>query len=138
MFYAIEAVLYIAYNSTGNCVSSKEIAEKQKMLPRYLEQIMQKLVRVGLLKGVRGPAGGYLLAREKRRITIADICRAMHEEEPVQSSTPLGDKIVMPLIKKFQESIIKQMEEVTISELCQQAAEKNIRKSSKETNNFTI
>lgn len=137
-FYAIEAVLYIAYNGSQGRISSKEIAAKQGMPPRYLEQIMQRLVRQGILKGVRGPQGGYLLAREKRRISIADICNAVGEDDSIPSSTPLGDKVIMPVIKGFHDNVIRQMRDVTINELYQQASNHNIRKSVEETSNFTI
>lgn len=138
MLSAIEAVLYIAYNSVSGCISSKEIAEEQHVLPRYLEQIMQKLVRHGILKGVRGPSGGYLLAREKRRITLADICKAIHEEDLEHVSSQLGEKVVIPLVRMLQETLVKHMEEITIQDLCEQAGSRNIRKVAKETNNFII
>lgn len=138
LFYALEAVLYIAYNGAHTCISSKEIAQKQNMPPRYLEQIMQRLVREGVLKGVRGPNGGYLLAREKRRITLADIAKAVGEEEEIPSSTPLGDKVILPVVKSLQHHIAGQMAEITINDLYQQAGTLNIRKASDERNDFEI
>lgn len=138
LFYAIEAVLYIAYNGANGCISSKEIAEKQNMPPRYLEQIMQKLVRDGILKGVRGPNGGYLLAREKRRITLVDISNAVSEDDVIPSSTQLGDKIIMPLVKSFHEKITRQMQDITINELYQLAISQNIRKAVDDRNDFNI
>ena len=138
LFFAIEAVLYIAYNAASEPLSSKEIAGKQGMPPRYLEQMMQKLVRTGILRGVRGPRGGYLLAREKRRITVADICTALAEDETIPSSTPLGNQIVVPAIRKFQESQIHHLQEMTLAELYDQASARNIRKSSEERNDFAI
>ena len=73
LFYVVEAVVTIAYNAGQGAVSSREIAKSQGLPPRYLEQLMQRLVRSGLLRGMRGPHGGYVLAKERRRITIADI-----------------------------------------------------------------
>lgn len=137
-FYAVEAVLYIAYNGANGRITSKEIAEKQNMPPRYLEQIMQRLVRKGILKGVRGPHGGYLLAREKRRVTLADVYRAVGEDDEIPSSTPLGNKIISPIIKDLQEKIVKQMEEVSINDLYQQASSKSVRKAADEKNDFAI
>ena len=58
-------------------VQSKEITLRQGIPQRYLEQVMQHLVRAGILKGVRGPRGGYLLARERRRISAGDIVRVI-------------------------------------------------------------
>src|ERR1700727_1850634 len=101
LYYAVEAVLYIAYNAGHGPISSRDIAEKQKLPSRYLEQLMQKLVRGGILRGVRGPRGGYVLARERRRITVGDICAVLNEEELNEQDgyggTPLGDKIVLPV-----------------------------------------
>ncbi len=138
LFYAIEAVLYIAYNATTEPMSSKEIAARQGMPPRYLEQMMQRLVRAGVLRGVRGPHGGYLLAKEKRRITLADISGALGDEETEPQSTPLGNQIVLPVIRKCQSSIAQQMQETTIAELYEQANARHIRKAAGERNDFTI
>jgi len=138
LFYAIEAVLYIAYNAASDPMSSKEIASKQGMPPRYLEQMMQKLVRAGVLRGVRGPRGGYLLAREKRRITLADICTALGDDETIPTSTALGNQIVVPVIRKFQSSMVDQLHGTTIAELFDQATHCQIRKSVGERNDFNI
>ena len=81
LYYAVEAVLYIAYNAGNGPISSRDIAEKQGLPPRYLEQLMQRLVHGGVLRGVRGPHGGYMLARERRRITVGDICAVLKEED---------------------------------------------------------
>ncbi len=137
-FYAIEAVLYIAYNGVSGRVTSKEIAEKQSMPPRYLEQIMQRLVREGILRGVRGPHGGYLLAREKRRITLADICKAVADDEDIPPSTPLGNRIVLPIVREMQDVLVQQMDGISIGDLYQQASSKNIRKAMDERNDFNI
>jgi len=138
LFYAIEAVLYIAYNASTEPVSSKEIAAKQGMPPRYLEQMMQKLVRAGILRGMRGPHGGYLLAREKRRITLSDICKALNEEKNIPASTPLGNQIVVPMIRKLQAMLAEHMQQTTIADLYEQATERHIRKSLGERNDFNI
>jgi len=87
---------------------------------------------------VRGPHGGYLLAREKRRVTLADVYRAVGEDDEIPSSTPLGNKIISPIIKDLQEKIVKQMEEVSINDLYQQASSKSVRKAADEKNDFAI
>ena len=68
---ALEAVLDVAYNARPDPVQSKDITRRLGIPQRYLEQVMQQLVREGVLKGVRGPRGGYTLARERRRISVA-------------------------------------------------------------------
>ena len=75
LMFAIEAVVDIPFNSGVNPVQSKDIAERQGIPRRYLEQVLQQLVRADVLRGVRGPRGGYRLARERRRISLGEIVR---------------------------------------------------------------
>src|SRR5471030_1167870 len=77
MLFAVEAVLDIAYNATAAPVQSSEITKRQGIPRRYLEQVLQQLVRSGILAGTRGPRGGYRLARERRRITLGEIVRVV-------------------------------------------------------------
>ncbi len=62
-------------------VSAKALAARHKLPPRHLEPVLQALVRDGILRGVRGPHGGYELAREHRRISAEDILRAASTAE---------------------------------------------------------
>lgn len=142
IFYAVEAVLYIAYNSAQGPISSRDIAERQGLPPRYLEQLMQKLVRGGVLRGMRGPRGGYVLARERRRITVGDICQILQDDkdEDIQgyAGTPLGHGIVLPLWDNAFAQVMKYLKEVNLADLCEQASLRNIRKDSEEKLDFVI
>src|SRR3954466_10595886 len=73
---AIAAVIDVALHGRGRPVSAKALAARHALPARHLEPALQALVRVGILKGIRGPRGGYELARERRRITADDILRA--------------------------------------------------------------
>lgn len=73
---AIAAVIDVAIHARTRPVSAKALAERHKLPPRHLEPVLQALVRDGILRGVRGPHGGYELAREHRRISAEDILRA--------------------------------------------------------------
>src|SRR6202047_5220483 len=77
LLFAIEAVLDIAYNGGHAPVRSSEITERQGIPRRYLEPVLQELVRHKILLGIRGPSGGYRLARERRRISLGDIGRTV-------------------------------------------------------------
>jgi Rrf2 family iron-sulfur cluster assembly transcriptional regulator len=141
LFYAVEAVLYIAYNGGHGPISSRDIAGKQGLPPRYLEQLMQRLVRGGVLRGVRGPRGGYLLARERRRITVGDICAALNEEKEeihTGSTTKLGAKIILPIWETAEKQTMEYLKQVNLAELCEQAVSNNIRKESEEKMDFAI
>jgi len=143
LFYAVEAVLYIAYNGGSGPISGRDIATRQGLPPRYLEQLMQRLVRGGILRGVRGPHGGYLLAKERRRITVGDICHVLTDEKDDQdmqgyAGTPLGGTVVMPVWETAQKQTMEFLKQVNLAELCDQALAKNIRKESEEKMDFAI
>ena len=124
---AIEAVLYIALNAGGGPVQSRDITRRQAIAPRYLEPILQRLGRAGLVEGIRGPKGGYRLARERRRITVGEIVRSILEDE--QENTPharvkrteLGRIVVEPFWTGAEQEFLKQLDAVTIEELCRRA-----------------
>ena len=143
IFYAVEAVLYIAYNAAAGPISSRDIAERQGLPPRYLEQLMQRLVRGGVLRGMRGPRGGYVLARERRRITVGDICQILQEEKDEQevgeyAGTSLGHKVVRPVWEAAYTQVMEHLKQVNLAELCEQAVLKNIRRDSEERLDFII
>ena len=127
---ALEAVIDIAYSARAEPVQAKEITARQGVPQRYLEQVMQQLVRAGILKGVRGPRGGYRLARERRRISIGDVVRiAMtidEAEEDFDGGSELGRKVVVPLIASLQEEIMKKLDEMTIEDICRRARGLNL------------
>lgn len=139
LFYAVEAVLFIAYNAKAGPISGKDIAEKQNLPGRYLEPMMQKLVRSGVLRGVRGPQGGYVLGRERRRITLADICNALDEgAELPEETTPLGDQVLRPQTDILSDQWRQALASVTIAQLCEQAAEKKIPHAYSSVHDFAI
>src|SRR5579872_2966353 len=122
---ALEAVIDIAFNARPEPVQAKEITARQGVPQRYLEQVMQQLVRAGILKGVRGPRGGYRLARERRRISIGDVVRIAMSfddgEENLDGGSELGRKVVVPLIASLQEELMKKLDQITIEEICRRA-----------------
>jgi Rrf2 family protein len=82
--YGVRAVFEIARHYGNGPISIKEIAERQGISFSYLEQILHKLAKAGLIDSVRGPAGGYLLARQPSELTIGDIVRVL--EGPIALS----------------------------------------------------
>jgi Rrf2 family protein len=127
LLFAIEAVLDIAYNAANMPVQSSDITGRQGIPRRYLEQVLQQLVRAGVLEGVRGPRGGYRLARERRRITVGEIVRVVRTlesgEDPLEGEpgSALGAAVVRPLWAELQEELMKRLDNVTIEELCTRA-----------------
>jgi Rrf2 family protein len=82
--YGVRAVFEIARHYGNGPISIKAIAERQGISFSYLEQILHKLGKAGLIESVRGPAGGYLLARKPSELTIGDIVRVL--EGPIALS----------------------------------------------------
>src|SRR6186997_1938380 len=82
--FAVTAMLDLALNATDGPVTLAGISARQKISLSYLEQLFGKLRRRELVESVRGPGGGYHLARDPAEISVADIIRAV--EEPLDST----------------------------------------------------
>jgi len=127
LLFAIEAVLDIAYNAGDLPVQSGEITRRQGIPRRYLEQVLQQLVRAGVLAGVRGPRGGYRLARERRRISLGEIVRVVREldgaGDPLEENigAVLGQRVVRPVWKELNDEVMKRLDALTIEDLCLRA-----------------
>jgi len=140
---ALEAVIDIAFNARPEPVQAKEITARQGVPQRYLEQVMQQLVRAGILKGVRGPKGGYRLARERRRISVGDVVRIAEaiedaEEEKVRPRSELGLRIVAPLIQNLQDDVMGRLDGISIEDLCQQARSHGVELAGGTGSDFAI
>ncbi len=81
--YAVMAMVDLACQDNASPVSLAEIAERQEISLSYLEQLFAKLRRAGVVRSVRGPGGGYLLAHDRDETRIADIIAAV--DEPIQA-----------------------------------------------------
>jgi len=125
---AVEAVLDIACNGDGAPVQSMDIAERLGLPKRYLEQVMQQLVRAGILRGVRGPRGGYRLAREARRISVGDVFRTVGGPEdadaPATSASLVGREVLVPFWTSIEADLMRRLDAMSIDELGRRAAER--------------
>jgi Rrf2 family transcriptional regulator, iron-sulfur cluster assembly transcription factor len=82
--YAVMALVDLASQSDGHPVALADIAERQEISLSYLEQLFAKLRRGGLVRSVRGPGGGYLLARAADDTRISDAILAV--DEPIRAT----------------------------------------------------
>lgn len=139
LYYALEAMLYIAYNAKTAPVAGSHVAEAQGLPIRYLEPVMQKLVRAGLLKSVRGPTGGYQLGRERRNITLGEICTvAAGKNQLPPCTTTLGDRVLKPIASELLNRWQEELASVSLETLCQRASGLNIATTATFDNDFTI
>ena len=140
---AVAAVVDIALHARPNPVSAKSLAARHNLPPRHLETVLQALVRHGILKGVRGPRGGYELARERRRITAADIVRAALTATGDEALSPvpdsrLADQVVAPLVQTATNAFLARLDAVTVDELCREADLKAVFSDRTLNADFTI
>ncbi len=143
LVYAIEAVLDIAYNSTEDTVQASDIARRQKIPKRYLEQVLQQLVKTQILSGVRGPQGGYRLAKERRRIHLGEIYDTIRQmettEDPIHhESSELGEKVLLPLWQTLFDDMYRKLEQTTIEDLCLNAKQAGVKTQSRRPPDYVI
>ncbi len=144
LVYAVESVVDIAYNGGAEPVRSREIAKRQGVPHRYLEQVMQCLVRAGVLRGVRGPRGGYLLARERRRITLGEIARVVRVLENLDDGgekdalSDLADQVLQPIWSEMQEDLMVRLDKITIEDICRRATRLGVKRAADTNIDFII
>ena len=144
LLFAIEAVLDIAYNGGVAPVRSVEITEREGIPRRYLEPVLQELVRDQILIGIRGPSGGYRLARERRHISLGDIVRSVREletgENPIEdpAGSVLSHRVVRPLWRELEAETMQRLDGLTLEELCGRAHRAGIAGRIAEGGDFAI
>ena len=89
--YSVTAMLDIAIHDRAGPVTLADISQCQGISLSYLEQLFARLRKSGLVKGVRGPGGGYRLSRPASQISIGDIIRAVDESVDVTRCEGRGD-----------------------------------------------
>lgn len=121
---AITAVIDIALHGRGQPVSAKALAARHGLPSRHLEPVLQALVRFGILNGVRGPRGGYELARERRRTTADDILRAAGTIEDAANPTigsALLNAVVAPAVAQAERAFSAALSRISLEDLVRKA-----------------
>jgi len=115
-------------------LSGKALAKSLHLPSRHLEPLLQALTREGILKAVRGPHGGYVLAREQRRITAADILRAAgtldDESEERVSGSALLVQAAGSILAKAENAFLASLSRISVEDLARSTAPK-LRKATK-------
>jgi Rrf2 family transcriptional regulator, iron-sulfur cluster assembly transcription factor len=121
---AIAAVVDVALNAGERPVSARKLAARHNLPPRHLEPVLQALVHEGIFHGIRGPRGGYELAREEQRISVADILRVASDIDDgngdVQDSRIL-DEIVLPALADAERSFTAALARLSVKDLTRNA-----------------
>lgn len=143
VYYAVNGVFDLAYNGFDSPVQVRVVGERQGIPTRYLEQIFQRLRKARIVRGKRGPGGGYVLARDPAEISLREIVEAVEgplvetaiparlgapEAGPKAPSapTPAGGATAVHrpdfVWSRLAERFAEVLEEVTVADLCRDAA----------------
>lgn len=131
--YALRLMIDLGENNTGTPVSLRDVAKRQGISEKYLEQIISILNKAGYVRSVRGAQGGYLLRREPKEYTVGDILRLTEgslapvtcvedEEMPCERQDNCVTVIVW---KKINEAINNVVDNITLQDLVDWQNEKN-------------
>ena len=118
---AIASVVEIAVGATSRPLSAKVLAERYRLAPRHLEPILQALV----LKGIRGPHGGYELGRERRSITADDILRAAitaKDSDALVYGGALVNEIIRPVLAETERMVSGALGRINIDDMVRRVA----------------
>ena len=123
---AVTAVLDVALHADGQPVAARALARRHQLPPRHLEPVLQALVRHGVLKGIRGPHGGYELARDARQITADDILRAIRTIDDDKKSAAVKSRllahVVVPQLAQAEVAFTTALARINIEDLVRAAA----------------
>ena len=134
--YALRALLDVASHADEGPVLRSDIAVRQEISAEYIAQLFRCLAAAGLVKGVKGPGGGYVLSRDPAAIRVGDIVRAA--EGPIATVQCVDrdlhppchrlDRCVTRLMwAELSEAIESFLDSVTLKDLCDRARQLNIR-----------
>ena len=133
--YGVRALFDIAFHNDGRPTQIKDIAAREAIPARFLEQIFQDLKRAGLVGAKRGPRGGYHLSRPAQEILLGDVVRALEgpiaiagREEDEKSLVVDGKDVTDAVFRELSRRIEACFDGVTIADMCRRGDELGLRK----------
>lgn len=133
--YGVMAILELALNSGQGPVQVRNIAKKQGIPVRFLEQVMSALKKAGLVESIRGAQGGYILARSSSEISLAQVLEAI--DGPIRPMDCVSngqtslcrqakDCIVKDVWEEVKVSIAGVLNSITLNDMCERKRKKGI------------
>ena len=122
---AIASAVDIALRTEPRPLSAKQLAARYGLATRHLEPLLQDLVHAGILKGMRGPRGGYALGRDMSRINLAQIL-AIALKSPDQHDEPyvnddLVRNVIMPALDDAERMMTDEIGRISLGDLIERA-----------------
>ncbi|MCD8121090.1 MAG: Rrf2 family transcriptional regulator [Clostridiales bacterium] len=129
--YGLRALIDLSIHSKREHVALNSIAERNAISPQYLEQVFASLRKAGIVKSIKGPQGGYLLAVEAKEITVASIIEALEGAYWLAEETVPGEcrfrggaaAIQKLLIDRVNEELEQILTNLTLADLEREALE---------------
>ena len=132
--YGLRALVDLAVHSENGTVSIQSIANRQNISVSYLEQLVGKMRRAGIVTSIRGAAGGYRLAKSPSTISVGDVLRALegdleavncpgNDEVPACEAAPTC--VTKYVWKRINDSISQAVDTIMIEELVQESKKLN-------------
>ena len=139
---AVAAVVDVALHSRWRRLQPK-LWPRAKWPARHLETLLQGLVHAKILKGVRGPRGGYELARERLRITVGEIVRtamslSTADPDHLGSNSVLLERVIDPAVRRAGETFLANLDAITIEQMRETAGKTNVLDDEKVSGDFAI
>jgi Rrf2 family transcriptional regulator, iron-sulfur cluster assembly transcription factor len=118
---AITVVVDIAVHARGRPITGRMLSSRYGLPPRHFEPVLQALVRHGILRGIRGPRGGYELARDPARISADDIVRAAGTIDEVDGfPAPIANligRVVIPALGEAEHAFSAALARINLENL---------------------
>lgn len=118
--YAVSAMIDLALHENGSALTIADIAKKQNISLSYLEQIFADLRKGGLVKGTRGPGGGYRLAIPSTTITISQVIDALGEKGAAYD-LQAGGYQPFAVWSKLSDRVFNYLKDITLKECIEEA-----------------
>jgi Rrf2 family protein len=135
--YGVRALFDIAFHNEGRATQIREIAERELIPPRFLEQIFQELKRAGIIGSKRGPRGGYHLAKPANEIRVGDVLRALDGPKLVvftdEAKKAREHDATAAVFKDLAIAVERCFDQITIADVCERGHSLGLRKKSRGT-----
>jgi Rrf2 family protein len=126
--YGIMALVDLAYNLNGGPAQVRQIAKRQRIPQRFLEQIFAKLRQADVVVGKRGPRGGYSLAKDPKEIRLEEVMRALRPklQEDTRTDAPALAELIDVVWSEIEGSFQSTLRGVSLANLCERAKQLGI------------
>jgi Rrf2 family protein len=141
--YALCGIFDLAYNGAGEPVRVQSIGARQGIPYPFLEQIFQRLRKAGLVRGKRGPGGGYTLSRAPDAISLREVCEAVEgrwDGLAIVDAREWSESEHRPdfLWPDLAERMARAVGELRVSDVCREAVKRSVKRDLPEPLDYQI